>query len=324
VVKTHAAGSPRIDADARPVMSPRRTTAKEAVAVETSEEATALAQKAVAAADAAAKERAPDKLPPTPLISTLAGKTLRAFIDAMQVRAVPPGAVVIDVGQPATALYWMARGRAEVTRDGKLLGELAPGALFGEIALVSGSTRTATVTTTSDTWLLEVPTAAVEAAAAKEAKLAEVLAHHARTRLLANLMRTSEVFTALPADDRAALLPRFEPMLVAAGDEFISEGDDNEHLWLLVSGRCEVRNNDKVIATLGPGAVLGEISLLARKPATADVVAIEPSSLLALPRKEFETIAANHPQVLSEVYKLVVAREEANRALEHDAADLVV
>ena len=45
--------------------------------------------------------------------------------------------------------------------------------------------------------MLEIPARAVETAATKHPKLAEVLAHHARTRLLANLTRTSELFRAL-------------------------------------------------------------------------------------------------------------------------------
>ena len=329
IVELHAAGSKRLDDGAHPPPLARPASSPglllpETLADATREDAIASATKAVAAAAASAAAQAEKKLAPTPLVSTLGKTPLRAFLRAMSVRAVPAGEVVIEVGAPAESLFWLARGRVEVTRDDTMLGELMSGAWFGEIALVSGSTRSARVTTGTDTWLLEIPTAAVEAAAIKEPRVAEVLASHARARLLANLMRTSEIFTALGPDDRAALLPRFEPVLIRAGKELISEGADNQYLYVLVSGRVEVRNNKTVIATMGPGAILGEISLLANKPATADVVATEPCSLLRLPRNEFETIATKYPEVLSEVYKLVVARESANRMIEHDAADLVV
>ena len=329
ILQLHAAGSKRLDDAAVPPPLARQASAPGLTLPETAEGATkeaaiASAVKAVAAAAASAAAQAEKKVAPTPLVSSLPKQTLRAFIEAMTVHAFPEGQVVIDVGQPAEALYWLARGRAEVSRQGTVLGELVPGGFFGEIAMVSGSKRSARVTTLSDVWLLEIPTAAVEAAAAKEPKLAEVLATHARTRLLANLMRTSEIFTALAPEDRASLLPRFEPVMIPVGKQLISEGDDNQHLWLVVSGRCEVRNNATVIASLGPGGILGEISLLAQKPATADVVAVEPCTLLRLPRNEFEAIATKYPEVLAEVYKLVVARESANRAIEHDAADLVV
>jgi CRP-like cAMP-binding protein len=64
--------------------------------------------------------------------------------------------------------------------------------------------------------------------------------------------------------------------------------------------------------------------MFSSKPANADVVAVEPCSALRLERREFQSIAAKYPEMLAEVYKLVIAREEANRAIVHDATDLVV
>jgi cAMP-dependent protein kinase regulator len=326
IIETHGAGSKKIDESAHPPPLARGSSSGEPAEIGDVDEAGAIAR-ATAAISAAVKNAAavaPRKFAPTPMISTLGRTQLRAFINAMTVRALPAGTVVLDVGQPAQALYWLARGRAEVSRDGTQLGELVPGSFFGEIALLSGSTRTARVTTRSDAWLLEIPTAAVEEAATKEPRLAEVLAEHARARLLANLMRTSELFTALGPEDRAELLPRFEPVLLPPGDTFIRQGEDNQFLYVLVSGRCIVTAAATEIARLGPGSVLGEISLVARKPATADVITAEPCSLLRLPRTEFESIAAKYPEMLAEVYKLIVARESANRAIVHDASDLVV
>jgi cAMP-dependent protein kinase regulator len=327
IIDFHGAGSKRIDDDAQPPVLSRASSSSEVEAGVQSpgvDDAIARAQKALAAAAASAAEHAIKKVAPTPLISTLGRTPLRAFINAMTVQAVPAGTVVLDVGQPATALYWLARGRAEVSRDGTVLGELVSGGFFGEIALVSGSTRTARVTTVSDAWLLEIPTKAVEEAATREPRLAEVLAQHARSRLLANLMRTSELFTALPPEDRGELLNRFEPVLLQPGETFIRQGEDNKYLWVIVSGRCVVTAGATELARLGPGDVLGESGVVARKPANADVVTVEPCSLLRLSRREFEAIAAKYPEMLAEVYKLVVARDEANRAIEHDAGDLVV
>ena len=324
IVELHGAGSKRIDDGALPPPLVGDITTPVPVGTTTREAAIAHAERAVAGAAKHAAALAERALAPTPLVSTLGRTPLRAFIGAMTVRAVPAGTVVIDVGQPAQALFWLARGRAEVSRDGTVLGELVPGGFFGEIALLAGSTRSARVTTLSDAWLLEIPTAAVEEAASKEPRVAEVLAQHARTRLLANLMRTSELFAALSPDDRAELLPRFESVFIPAGETVIREGAENELLYVLVSGRCDIRTGGKTIAQLGPGSALGEMSLFSNQPATADVVAVEASTALRLSRREFQQIAAKYPEVLAEVYKLVIAREEANRAIVHDATDLVV
>lgn len=263
-------------------------------------------------------------IPAAPLLSALPPAGARALIGVMTARAFAAGAVVIDVGQPATALYWLAHGTLGVARDGAELGELHTGALFGEIALVGGTLRTARVTAREDVWVLEIPARAVETAAQKHPRLAEVLAHHARTRLLANLMRTSELFRALDDDDRDALLARFEIELVPAGQTFIHEGKGNGHLWVLVSGKCQVQTSGTPLTDLGAGAAVGEISLVSGTTAVASVIAIEPAVLLRLSKEDFTAVARRHPKLLEEVEKLVVARETANRALFQDATDLIV
>jgi CRP-like cAMP-binding protein len=268
--------------------------------------------------------RQPAKVPPAPLLSALSKSGARALVGVMSARALPSGTVIIDVGEPAAALYWLAHGTVAIERDGAELGELHTGAFFGEIALVGGTKRTARVTARGDVWLLEIPARAIETAAQKHPKLAEVLAHHARARLLANLTKTSELFRALADDDREVLLAKFTTQLVPAGTTFITEGTKNEHLWVVVSGRCEVKSAGSSLSKLGPGAAVGEISLVSGENAVADVIATEPAVLLRLSKTDFDAIAKKHPKLLAEVEKLVVARETANRALFQDASDLIV
>lgn len=268
--------------------------------------------------------RQPSQVPPAPLLSALSKAGARALVGVMSPHAMPAGTVLVEAGAPALALYWLAHGTVSVARDGHPLGELHSGAFFGEIALVGGTRRTATVTAAEDLWLLEIPARAVETAAAKHPKLAEVLAFHARARLLSNLTRTSELFRALGDTDRDELLGKFESQIVAANTTFISEGDGNEHLWVVVAGRCEVRSAGAVIAELGPGAAVGEISLVSGAPAVADVVAVEPAVLLRLARKDFDAVGKRHPELVKAVQELVIARETANRALFQDASDLIV
>ncbi len=283
------------------------------------------ARRVVAALGTWMASREVGKVPPAPLLSALPSSAARALIGVTTARAVPAGEVIIEVGAPASSLFWLAHGTAVVSRaDGVTLGELHSGALFGEIALVGGTRRTARVAAADDTWLLEIPARAIETAAQKHPALAEVLALHARARLLANLVRTSELFRALADDDRDALLAKLETRLVPAGETFIREGQPNEHLWVVVSGRCEVRAAGSPISELGPGAAVGEISLVSGAPAVADVIALEPAVLLRLSRQDFDVVARRHPALLAEVEKLVVARETANRALFQDASDLIV
>lgn len=318
VVETYATGGPHFAFSAPP--TPEEPPAFELPAGTPLVQARAV----VAALGAWLAGRQPAALPPAPLLSALSKPGARALVGVMTARAFPAGTVIIEIGQPATALYWLAHGTVAVAREAAQLGELHSGAFFGEIALVGGTKRTARVTARDDVWVLEIPARAVETAAQKHPKLAEVLAHHARARLLANLTRTSELFRALGDEDREALLAKFSTELVAPGTTFIEEGKTNEHLWVVVSGKCQVASAGSAFAELGPGAAVGEISLVSGVTAVASVSAVEPAVLLRLSRTDFDAVAKKHPKLLAEVEKLVVARETANRALFQDASDLIV
>jgi CRP-like cAMP-binding protein len=85
-----------------------------------------------------------------------------------------------------------------------------------------------------------------------------------------------------------------------------------------------VKSGGAALAEIGPGAAVGEISLVSGDPAVADVTALEPSVMLRLSKTDFDVVAKKHPALLQEVEKLVVAREKENRALYQDASDLIL
>ena len=70
---------------------------------------------------------------------------------------IPSGVEVIRQGEPGDRFYVLASGRLRVLRDGVFLRELSTsGEGVGEIALLRGLPRTATVTTTADSTLLAI------------------------------------------------------------------------------------------------------------------------------------------------------------------------
>jgi cAMP-dependent protein kinase regulator len=329
IAREHARGSKRIDTARRssppppPPTEPTQPGAQLDVPADL-DAAVELADKAVRGAAAAARSRTPDSLAPTPLISVLSQTEVRDLCSIMRLRLCSAGEVIVDVGQPATALFWIARGAAEVTRGDQQLGELRSNQFFGEIALVSGTTRTARVAAFGPAVVLEIPAQELEALAARAPRLAQVLAQYARTRLLASVMRMSELFSRLTDDEHEKLLPLFDTQLFEAGDVVVENGSHNQRLYVVASGSCQVKNGEQVLATLVPGDGIGEMSLLARRPANFDVVALERTVALSLSRENFDVVAVNHPGLLAEVYKLLVQRESQNEALVHDANDLVV
>ena len=327
ISSAHCRGSSRLDKKLRrpPVPPPAESGELGLPLGDARTDPIAAANEAIALAVATARKRKPAALAPTPLVSVLDAAEVEQLIGQMNARWRGAGNVVVDVGQSADTLYWIARGKVVVTRGDHALGDLGSNAFFGEIALLTGTTRTARVTCAQRCWLLEMPAAAVEKIAARAPRLAKVLANYARARLLANVMRTSELFSRLTQDERRELLPKFETRFVQEGETVVARGDENSCLYVVASGGCDVRDEDGSIASLTVGDAVGEMSLLKRQPATADVVATDRSVLLALGREQFDTVADKHPGLLAEVYKLLVTREKENRdAIVHDASDLII
>lgn len=83
------------------------------------------------------------------LVPLFAGMTDRSFEAIATVAAdvsFEEGDDLVRQGEAGTAFFIIVRGRARVDRDGSTIRELGPGDFLGEIALIDGSPRTATVT----------------------------------------------------------------------------------------------------------------------------------------------------------------------------------
>jgi CRP/FNR family cyclic AMP-dependent transcriptional regulator len=67
------------------------------------------------------------------------------------------------------------------------------------------------------------------------------------------------------------------------GSELFAQGAPVAHLYLLVAGELEVRRNGRALARLWPGEVIGEISFLRGRPASAGIGVEQDALVLALP-----------------------------------------
>jgi CRP-like cAMP-binding protein len=97
-----------------------------------------------------------------PLFSKVSNRGLRAVVTAADELDEPSGKVLVREGEHRRELMVLVSGTANVTRGGRRIRTLGPGDFFGEIALLSGGVRTATVTTTSDVRLMMLAPAGFE------------------------------------------------------------------------------------------------------------------------------------------------------------------
>lgn len=94
------------------------------------------------------------RLAKVPLFSGCSQKDLQTIARVVKDIDHDEGTVIAREGEPGIGLFVIADGTAEVTIGGAKKAALGPGDFFGEIALLDGGPRTATVTATSDVKLL--------------------------------------------------------------------------------------------------------------------------------------------------------------------------
>lgn len=307
IATLYGAGSARASED----VPPRPETPVPVPAEAPGTDVAAAVKKALAAANAKADglARAAGKVPSPAWAHAAPPDVLAALIGKAQPLVKDEGQALLTLGDDATAIFLVARGLLGAFRDDVELGRLRAGAFVGEIALLAGTRRTATVRALEPSWLVEIPATALEEAARKAPALADALARAARQRLLSNVMRTSELFQRLKPEDQNTLMKRFRPTLSEDGAVLATEGVEGEALHVVVSGEVAITRNGALVAEAGPGDVLGEISLLARKPATATATTRGRTVTLALDRAGFDDVAQRYPAVLAEVYRLASQRD---------------
>lgn len=91
-----------------------------------------------------------DMLARVPLFSMLGRRDLAALARSVHERTFPAGHTLTDERDIGTAFTVIAEGTAEVVVQGQPVATLGPGDWFGEMALIDGQLRSATVTATTD------------------------------------------------------------------------------------------------------------------------------------------------------------------------------
>jgi CRP/FNR family transcriptional regulator, cyclic AMP receptor protein len=91
-----------------------------------------------------------DVLRRVPLFAELDADELQTIAGAMHEHTFAAGETVTVEGTPGDAFFVVESGDVEILREGERRATLGPGDYFGEIALLMGTERTATVRATSD------------------------------------------------------------------------------------------------------------------------------------------------------------------------------
>jgi CRP-like cAMP-binding protein len=263
-------------------------------------------------------ENYPKVVPPVQIFSTLEHEGFTALLSRLKLKRFAPNEAIIEQGVVGNEVFFIARGEVAVVKTEEdddeqvFLARLGPGTLFGEMALVGTEPRSASVVAQTHVDVLELTRSDVEELAFQIPQVAGAMARFNRERMIGNLIATNPLFKPFDEESSKQLLARFTGHEVPSGTIFLEQGKTGEGLYLILQGHAEVirKENDETIkvADIGPGDIVGEISLLFEEPISATVRTTSKTTLLFLARELFTPLVDAVPDLMAHFNKLAEDR----------------
>jgi CRP-like cAMP-binding protein len=268
-------------------------------------------------AEPAPAERAREVLPRTPLFSDLSPESLQRLIERAKVLTLADDEIVCRQGEFSDDVYVVVEGAVRVMLErphAADLGTLGEGEFFGEVALLTGGPRSATVRAVGPTELLVIGRNVIGELIEHEPAVLTVVLRFLRERLLRQLAIRNPLFG--PFADEPE---RFQLLEIELGNTIIREGEKVKGLYVLMAGEAQALRTDErgehAVGDLMVGDLCGEMSLLSGAPAVATVRAASKCLALFLSAKEFREAIMVHSQLLELVATLADERRAKNEQI---------
>ncbi|MDQ1248421.1 MAG: Crp/Fnr family transcriptional regulator [Actinomycetota bacterium] len=140
-----------------------------------------------------------------------------------------------------------------------------------------------------------------------------------------DVLSSAPLFAALDAEASAALRASMENIAIAKGDVLFHEGQLGDRMYIITGGKVKLGHTapdgrESILAILGPGELLGELSLFDPGPRTATAIALTDLEALGLGHQALRPWLTGRPEVAESLLQALAQRlRRTNDAL----ADLV-
>ncbi|MAV92439.1 MAG: hypothetical protein CL676_13555 [Bdellovibrionaceae bacterium] len=222
------------------------------------------------------------KLENLSFFSEFSDEGMEEILDACEVIVFARNQVIINKDENPKDLFLLLEGQCEALGEG-FRGGIQRGSFFGEAALLSSGSRSATVKTLSPCKVLRIPTDRVRKNVVSEKQL-DVLRQQI---IVSQYFGSSPHFEGVKENTIERLQRTGQLELKGSGAVIFDDGDPTSGLYFLVRGSVRVDIAGEKVVDLHQGDVFGEISVLAKLPRTARVSTTEPSFLFKVSLESF-------------------------------------
>jgi CRP-like cAMP-binding protein len=124
---------------------------------------------------------------------------------------------------------------------------------------------------------------------------------------------TIDLFSALPKRFSTLLFADAKPVHLEASQVVFVADDPGDGCYRIEKGLLKVSivsgsGDERILAILGPGAIVGELAVLDGLPRSASVLAMRDSELLFVSKAKFDQYAYKHPELYQHLLMLLASR----------------
>ncbi|AGH48425.1 cyclic nucleotide-binding protein [Sphingomonas sp. MM-1] len=245
------------------------------------------------------------------ILNDLSPLQMREFMLDSEVRAYRIGETVFEKDDPGSSLFGIASGSVDVA--GRV--RIGRGSIFGEVGLISGRRRGATIRAAEDSILVEVSrTAALKLMASNPA------ARRVVTRISTERQLLQMFGSGLTPEDLAEVTATARVESVSAGKAIITEGEDGCDIFVIRVGSMVVEKSiggkPVFLSYLPAGSYVGEMAVIDGAPRTATVRAAIKSEVIRLDGAAFRRLLDRKPDLLEKAKRDMAQRQDLNAFVE--------
>ena len=221
-------------------------------------------------------------------------------------------------------MYFLVDGAVALTVGGKSIDTVKPNEIFGELATITSSKRSATATAKTACRVLALDgkqfQKAIEQTPGFALMLMSIMIDRLRLRLArltmlkalpANAGSERRVFDEATLDEIGRKLGNPRLLKFTAGQTIINAGESGVLMYLPREGRVSIVVDGKKLERVGPGGVFGEMALVDRSTRAANAVAETDCALMAVNRKQFLELVQTNPAFGLSLLKVLGQRLQA-------------
>ncbi len=243
---------------------------------------------------------------------------LRELMLDSEVRGYTAGEVIFARNDIGSSLFAIATGSVLVEVDKDDPSKTVPigqGSIFGEVGLISGRRRGATIRAAEQVIAVELSrNAALKLIATSPA------VNRAVTRISIERQMLQIFGSGLAADDIAELVAGAEVQEKRAGEVVLAEGDEGSDIYVIRRGSMIVEKRiggrNVFLSYLPAGTYVGEMALISGGQRTATVKAAIKSEVIHLPGEAFARLLARKPDLLRKAQADMATRSDVNAFIE--------